>query len=317
MAITIASGGEVSTTAYSEFTVSNTISYVQDALGGSPTPATALEHVLAGQMNVLKGLDTRISPPRIHIWSFLQPEVSFTFSATATGTADGQGSYSETTELTTLTATSATFDNSMIGHNITFTTSEEAYVISAVTSTTVAVLTGDASAEASGDTFSVNAKGYHSTPTAFRGIIEPPVFAWSASGNRYDMVRETPTEIRRRWRDSNTTGNTAYWAVENTTFDTTAIQAYRFMVAPVPSEDMVASMRIKARVPDPAAGAYFPGGELVSMAIRDAALADVELINGGKAGVWAGKAQTSLWAAIDADDAFLPSHSGAEQARVG
>lgn len=301
MPITVQADATIHVTTYSEFTINDVITYVKTNLGGSPTTATALKHVLAGQKNVLEGLDTRQVPPRRHLWSFLQPEVSVTFSATVTGTASGTGTYSETTEHTTLTATSAKFDDSMLGHNLTFDTSETAYEIVAVTSTTVIVLEGDASGEASGDTFSIDAKGYHDTPTGFRGIKVPPVFAYSASGSRYDLIRESPADIRRRWRSSNPAGYIRYWALEPKTFVAGTGQQYRFLVAPVPTEDMVASMQIVMRIPDPAAGNYFPGADLVSMAIRDAALADVELITGATQGVWAAKAQASLWAAIDGD----------------
>jgi len=244
----------------------------------------------------------------------LQPDVAMTFSATVSGTAVGQGSYSETTEYTTLTA-DAVFDDSMIGHSLTFTTSEEAYVIKAITSTTVAVLDGDASGEASGDTFSIDGKGYHATPTGFRGIKVPPVWAYSTSGSKYRMERKSPAQIRAMWRDNAVTGNTRYWALEAKTFVAATGQEYRILVAPVPDEDMVASMQILMRIPDPAAGMYFPGGDLVSMAIRDAALANVELVSGATQGVWAAQAQTSLWAAIDADKQLIAATNGPERLR--
>jgi len=307
MAITVTADDTIDVTTYSEFKVNDVITYVQTNLGGTVTTATALKHVLAAQMTVLKGLDTRWSPPRNHIWSFTQTEVSYTFSATVTGTATGQGTYSKTTEHTTLTASSATFDDSMIGHNLTFTTSEEVYEIVAFTSTTVIVLEGDASAEKSGDTFSIDAKGYHATPTGFRGIKIPPVFAYSASGNRYSLVKTSPAAIRAMWRNSNQPGYTRYWALEPITFSASTGQTYRFLVAPMPTEDMVASMRVFIRVPDPAAGMYFPGGDLVSMAIRDEALASVELVTGATKGVWAAAAQASLWSAIDADNDTIAS----------
>ena len=307
--------GSTSGALYSELDVNSAVVAVKTALGGTVETSAALLHVRHGQINVMKGLDTRMNPPRVHTWSFLHPEVSMTFSATSTGTASGQGTYSSTTEHTTLTATASAFDDSMIGHNLTFTTSEEAYEIVAVTSTTIVVLEGDASAEASGDTFSIDCKGYHDAPTGFRGIKVPPVWAYSASGNRYRLERVSPAQIRAMWRDSVTTGYTRYWSLEAETFDSSASQTYRFLVAPVPIEDMVASMQIYSRVADPAAGKFFPGGEMVSMAIRDAALAEVELISGGTRGVMAEQAQTSLWAAIDADKQLIAATTGPERLR--
>jgi len=310
----ITKAGTTSTTGYTEFSVDDVVTYVKTALGGSPSDATALAHVKAGQRNVLDALDTRCTPPRRHNWSFLQPEVTMTFSATVTGTAVTQGTYSTTTGFTTLTATSASFDDSMLGHNLTFDTSGTAYEIKAVTSTTVIVLSGDASAETTGDTFSVDAKGYHDTPTGFRGIKVPPVFAYSG-GTRYPMIQQSPHQIRLRWQQRNPVGYTRYWALEPKTFDASAGQAYRILVAPVPIEDMVASMQILMRVPDPAAGKYFPGGDLVSTAIRDAALADVEKIAGATQGTWTAMAQASLWSAIDADKSLIAATNGPEQLR--
>lgn len=319
MTITVKADDTIAVTTYSEFKVDDVITYVKTNLGGTVSTATAMLHVLAGQKAVLDGLDTRHRPPIRHFWSFLQPEVSMTFSAAVTGTASGAGTYSATTEHTTLTATAASFDDSMLGHHVTFTTSAVAYEIVAVTSTTVVVLEGDASAEASGDTFSIDAKGYHDTPTGFRGIKVPPVWAYSASGGRNKMRQESPARIRARWRSQSPPGPgyIRYWALEPKTFDSSAGQAWRFLVAPVPVEDMVASMQIWVRVADPASGGYFIGGDTVCMAIRDAALADVELVTGATQGVWAAKAQASLWAAIDADKVLLGTSEPVEQAVEG
>ena len=125
--LTIAADSASSTpTTYLEFDVDNVVTDVGTYLGGSPTSDVCLKHVLAGYQNVLAGLDVRMRPPRRHFWSFMQPQSKITLSYQTTGTATGQGTYSATTELTTLTAGS-TFDDSMIGHDMTFDTSEESY----------------------------------------------------------------------------------------------------------------------------------------------------------------------------------------------
>jgi len=74
--------------------------------------------------------------------------------ASNAGTVVGVGVYSSPS--TTITAAAgATFTASMIGHNFKFDTSGTSYVVASVTSSTIIVVTGDAHAEASGDTFKV------------------------------------------------------------------------------------------------------------------------------------------------------------------
>lgn len=298
-------------TTYLEFDVDAVVTYVGTYLGGSPTSAVCLKHVLAGYQAVLAGMDPRARPPRRYFWNFMRPVSKMTLSATTTGTASGQGSYSDPS--TTLTAAAATFDDSHIGHTLTFDTSEEGYVITAVTSSTVIVITGDASSEKSGDTFSIDAKGYHTPPTGFRGVIEEPVYSYSADGSRYDLIKESPETIRRRWRSELSSGYTRYWALEPIAFDETVGQTYQFLVAPVPSESMVLQIRTMLRVTDPAAGNKFIGGDIISCAVRDAAMADAELITGGVQGVWAAKAAVSLMAAIDADKETVTTNDDTER----
>jgi hypothetical protein len=301
---------------YLEFLTTDLITYVQTNLGTGTSSDTAIAHVKAGMVNVYNCVDTRMSPPRRYNWSFLQTAANVTFSYQTTGTATGQGSYSAVTGHTTLTA-SAVFNSSMVSHSVTFTLSGTAYEIVSYTSATVVVLEGNASAETSGDTFTVDHKGVHAVPTGFSGIKVPPVWMYSASaaGTRYRMERRSPADIRAMWRDDNQGGDTRYWALEATTFANTATQGYQFLVHPVPTEDMVATMQVFLRINDPVTAKYVPGGPLVGMAIRDASLADAEIITGAVQGVWAAKAQASLWAAIDADQQTIAATTGPERLR--
>jgi len=292
--IVTATAGGGTTSGYMEFTPDDIITYVKTYLGGSPSDGTALAHVQAGYMSVLNALDTRHRPPRRHFWTFLEPESTVVFWATATGTM--------TVSTTTITdATNAPFYESMVGATLVADTSENEYTISGYTSSSVITVTADASAD-TGDTFTITANGYYATPSAFRGFVNKPVFAYSSSGERCGLIEESPESILARWRDSNDTGYTRYWALEPKTFVAATGQQYRFLVAPVPSEDMSAIMRIRLRLADlVSTGVRFAGADIVSLAIRDASLADAEMITGHVAGVWAGRAQESLWGAIDAD----------------
>jgi hypothetical protein len=68
-----------------------------------------------------------------------------------TGTVDGTPAKDNGTS--TITATTAVFDETVVGGTITFDTSSNGYVVSSYTSTTIIVVTGDASGEAADDTF--------------------------------------------------------------------------------------------------------------------------------------------------------------------
>jgi hypothetical protein len=105
-----------------------------------------------------------------HEWSFLRPITSMVLWGDVTGTSSGVPSYSASTGLSTITATASKFYETMVGKTFTFDTSENEYTVAEYTSATVIKVTGDASGETSGDTFSVTADGDYQMVDGFGGL---------------------------------------------------------------------------------------------------------------------------------------------------
>lgn len=105
-----------------------------------------------------------------HEWSFLRPLSTITIWGTVSGTSSGAPSYSSSTGLSTITATTSKFYETMVGKTFTFDTSGNEYTVASYTSATVIKVTGNASAETSGDTFTVAADGDYQFPDDFGGL---------------------------------------------------------------------------------------------------------------------------------------------------
>jgi hypothetical protein len=286
------------------FTVDQVLHAIARYKGGadSQSPTDCMEHLIAAYMDVLAGIDAR-SGAR-HFWSFLQPQSTITFWATTTGTmaVGGVGD-------TTITdAANAPFYASMVGATLVADTSGTEYTITAYTSSSIVTVDSDASAD-DGDTFTITATGEYNPTTTFGGFIDRPVFAYASTGRRYELKERTPEEIYAMWRDEDDAGYTEYFAVVAVEQATDSPQEYRIIVAPIPTEDMEAKFRMRKRVTMPTAGGgeYFPGDWLVAKAIRSAALADAEIIDGDTEGVWATKAARDLVMAIDGDRTLFAS----------
>ena len=206
----------------------------------------------------------------------------FAYSAASTRSWSATSGTMAVTGGTTVTdSTNKPFRSTMVGAVIVSTNGN--YTITAYTSTSIVTVASDASAD-DGNAF-----------TMVAGSV-------TTSSNLYDLVEESPERIRTRWRDSDVAGYTQYWALEPKTFVAATGQQFRFLVAPVPQQDMSVDMRVRLRLADvTATGVRFFGGDSLSLAIRDAALADAELVTGHVGGEWAQRAQVSLWSAIDAD----------------
>lgn len=119
---------------------------------------------------VIQFLHPPLLPPdrRSYKWKFLRPITRIKIWPDINGTVSGQGSYSD--PLTTITATSRVFFAEMIGAAFSFDESKHEYTITSVTSSTVIVVSGDASGEISGDTFTVISSGNYRLPDSFAGI---------------------------------------------------------------------------------------------------------------------------------------------------
>jgi hypothetical protein len=130
----------------------------------------------------------------------------------------------------------------MAGGTFTFDTSGTEYPITSVgsggtpsTAVTTCVVTGDASSEASGDTFTITADGDYRLPDDFGGIRSDLTYdASQGYGPLAWMAAET---IQRMRNDRTSTGHPAYAAVAPTTHDGSAGQRWDLLLHPTSNAD--------------------------------------------------------------------------------
>jgi len=169
-------------------------------------------------------------------WRFLEPTDEFVLWADAETTVDGQGVY-DAEAYTTLTVDDAFFTDTMVGHSITFEDSETSYVIYSVTSSTVAVLIGDASGELDSDTISITANGNYTLPSNFGGEYLGDI-TYTAATNAGVTIRWDREGNIRRLRENvdSLTGYPSLAAVRK--MDATNVaNRWELCVYPTPSED--------------------------------------------------------------------------------
>jgi len=304
--MTAAVGGGGTDSGYLEYDASDVMECVKTYIGGTVTDAVGMAHVVAGSSKVYKAVDPRTG--HRHHFSFLEPEDTLVFWATATGTMS--------VSTTTITdSTNSPFYETMVGHTLVADTSETEYTITGYTSSSVITVSADASAD-DGDTFTITATGEYYLPARYRGIKENPVYAYDDDGNKYPLHERSPETIYELWRATDDAGYTENWALVADTHDTSTTQKYKMIVAPIPSDDMTTRARFIQRIPDPAVDQHFLGGPTVSMAIRAASLADAEIITGNTKGIWAAEAKELLISAIDEDKETITTHD-TEQMETG
>ncbi len=132
---------------------------------------------------VQDGLRQAYNPPVLpgeidaYFWRFLKPIDTITVWPTTTGAVSGLPVYDSGSDQSTITATAAKFYPSMVGKSFTFDASSAEYAVVSYTSATVIVVGGNASGEASGDTFTMAADGDYRLPDDFGGIDGDLTFA--------------------------------------------------------------------------------------------------------------------------------------------
>jgi len=240
-------------------------------------------------MDFLRGVIPGTNPPRIHTWSFLEPEaVLDIWPETTTGALSISG--------TTLTADAATFYPSMAGRTIMATHSEKSYTIGGYTSATIITTTADASAD-NGDTFTIEA-GRYALPYTFGGFLSP-FTAYRSSTYTNAGIKEVSTdEIFADWRDSDETSELPHkWAMISRSGT-----GYDIIVSPLPSAYRQLRYQYRAVPTDISDGTgTFLGGLWHSWTIRQMALARAELETGHAVGPHAERAAIDLLASIELD----------------
>jgi len=136
-------------------------------------------------------------------WRWQQPTASLIlWPTTTTGVVTVSG-----TADTILTSASAAFYPSMVGHAIMSDTLGNSYTIASYTSSTVVVVTADASAD-DGDTFTITADGDYTLPSTFGGEYLGPIHYAANSSLTHTLGWLNEGRIR-RFRE-NTSGSTGY-----------------------------------------------------------------------------------------------------------
>ncbi|HUW99394.1 MAG TPA: hypothetical protein VMY35_00310 [Phycisphaerae bacterium] len=194
--------------------------------------AWALARLNDGYDRFLKGLVPGSDPPQFHDWLFMHPYSTITVWPTMTGAASGAPVYVNPSS--TVTSAAAMFYASMIGHSVVFTATGNSYTITSYTSSTVVVVSGDASGEADEDVLTVTADGRYSLPTDFGGMGDEPVYAYASGASLPDFGHANLRKVYRELRDSATTDDPVRWALEPKARVATAVQAWWLRVEPVP-----------------------------------------------------------------------------------
>ena len=213
-----------------------------------------------------------------HPWSFLAPRTSFTLWATQSSTASGAPVYDDGTS--TVTAETAMFYPSMVGKSVTFGATGKSYVIASYTSSTIVVVTGNASGEADEDAITVTADGDYLLPDDFGQLLSPPVYEPDTCALR--LVARTNAEIDILRSQSDDAGGYATdFCIAPVEFSETAGQQHNLRVWPTPGTTanvMLHMLLVPGKLEDDADN--LPGGVLHSLTIRDAALAENEIRTG-------------------------------------
>lgn len=164
-------------------------------------------------------------------WTFLSPQASMTLWADASGTCTGV----KDNGTTTVTATTASFFASMVGHDIVIA-DVGTFTITSYTNSTVVVVSGDATGAAKA--FTITADGRYSLPADCDSLKTDPTYstATSAIGT---LAEKSPEYIRHRHSATTVTGNPREYAVQPRTFDNTTGQRRELYVYPIPQSDRV------------------------------------------------------------------------------
>ncbi len=213
--------------------------------GRAAAGTTELANLLAAMRG---GYRQFLSPPILpgeevaHSWSFLQVSTTLTAWADVAATVmtvDGAGNK-------TVTAASATFYPSMIGHTITSTNAS--YTITAYTSSTIVTVDVDASAD-TGETFTMTATGDYRLPDDFGGFNGP--LHYNASSYNNHPIHQTGTGNIYGQRQQPLTANLAtrpeLYAVLPLASTGLTAQRSDLMLWPTPQSDHVLRIRYKVQ----------------------------------------------------------------------
>lgn len=182
-------------------------------------------------------------------WTFLRPMGSMVLWGTVSGTVTGVPTYTSSAGTSAIIATTAKFYDTMVGKTFTFDTSGNEYTVASYTSATAIKVTGDASGETSGDTFTVTADGDYQLSDDFGGMDGDIYFnsesdAWCAlsvtgEGHIYGL--------RQREGSVGITRQTPEYAAIVPVNSTSSSEGQRFVLSVWPSLDAAGLHTIRYR----------------------------------------------------------------------
>jgi hypothetical protein len=199
---------------------------------------------------VQSGLRQFYFPPMLqgqsntHEWQFLKPTTSLVAWPEVTGTMVGVPVF---VTVSTTTASTASFYPTMIGKAFVFDTSGTSYVIAGYTSSTIITLTGDASGELSGDTFTIASNGDYRLPDDFGGLEGK--LTYEPNEGYYPITVTSEMAIRnlrqRVYSTGNTSGRPYSAAVRPLITDGTDGQRFEIMLWPAVNAAYTLSYRYR------------------------------------------------------------------------
>lgn len=247
-------------------------------------------------------------------WSFLYPTKSLVVWESVT-TSDGiecSTAVYDAVAYTTVTADSAMFYPTMVGKTLTFSSTGD-FTIYSYTSSTVVVVTGDASAaNANSETMTITADGDYRLLDDFSGIVGDLFFTVNNGWKPLNHVNES--YIMKRRMESDSTGTPTCYAIRPAEHDPTAGQRWDLMIHPYTNDDYTLYYKTSERQQDEldTTNKYHLGGAVHSQTVLAFCLAEAEdKMNDVVDGPRAKKAERLLRWSINIDaDANTPDTLG-------
>lgn len=201
-----------------------------------------------------------------HKWSWFSELRNLAIYNTRSGTASTAVYASPSTTITDAT-NNTPFSSSCVGRTLTFTTSGAQYEIIAVTSTSIAVVTGDASGEA-GNAFTVDSEHRFRLGDRFGGIVDDALTYLNSSSHRCPVQLTTEHTIREKFSaagSNDTTGPPILAAVEPLLTEGSTNQRFDLVTWPKPDGEYTLQFETNVEPNKPtAASPVLPGSASMS-----------------------------------------------------